>query len=294
MADGKEEEASKCKNPDLFWALRGGGAGFGILTSVAYKLHPVPASGVTGLVLTVKFQQGDASTYRFIEMLLRMLPEWLSASKYGGVWAGYFSLTNKEFNSVFVYNGTRKSAEESMADPYAFITSNSADFELVTASFFEAASLNACHDIIDKSDRTGFSSMIGSRLFPLRYCSDDKTETSSNLRTYSFSKLDQCVWSRLVRFDDCRWRCEFIDTDATSLSPAWRSGALHVVVGYGYKADGSQSDKEVAFDLVTNWTSVLRSAFPELIGMKQTIRSPNSREVSGVSLCQTAGDEEAV
>jgi len=39
--DGRELEASQKSNPDLFWAIRGGGGNFGIVTSFEYRLHPV-------------------------------------------------------------------------------------------------------------------------------------------------------------------------------------------------------------------------------------------------------------
>jgi hypothetical protein len=41
MADGTIARASADENPDLFWAIRGGGGNFGIATSLEYTLHPV-------------------------------------------------------------------------------------------------------------------------------------------------------------------------------------------------------------------------------------------------------------
>lgn len=40
-ADGEIRVASAVENPDLFWAIRGGGGNFGIVTSFEFKLHPV-------------------------------------------------------------------------------------------------------------------------------------------------------------------------------------------------------------------------------------------------------------
>ncbi len=39
--DGKQVEASPKSNPDLFWAIRGGGGNFGVVTALEYQIHPV-------------------------------------------------------------------------------------------------------------------------------------------------------------------------------------------------------------------------------------------------------------
>src|SRR6516225_1480387 len=39
--DGRVVEANQKNNSDLFWAIRGGGGNFGVVTSLEYQLHPV-------------------------------------------------------------------------------------------------------------------------------------------------------------------------------------------------------------------------------------------------------------
>lgn len=56
-ADGQIRTASKEENPDLFWAARGAGANFGVVTSFEFQLHPV---GPQVTLCAVMYHQNDA------------------------------------------------------------------------------------------------------------------------------------------------------------------------------------------------------------------------------------------
>ena len=67
-ADGTFRQASATDNPDLFWALRGGGGNFGVVTSFEYRLHPV--TQVLGGLVLYPLDQAHCGT----SVLPRFLP----------------------------------------------------------------------------------------------------------------------------------------------------------------------------------------------------------------------------
>jgi len=50
-ADGKLVRASPGENPDLFWAIQGGGGNFGIVTSFEFQLHALGPEVISGLLV---------------------------------------------------------------------------------------------------------------------------------------------------------------------------------------------------------------------------------------------------
>lgn len=50
-ADGILRHASADENPDLYWALRGGGGNFGVVTSFEFQLHPMQRQVIAGEIV---------------------------------------------------------------------------------------------------------------------------------------------------------------------------------------------------------------------------------------------------
>jgi FAD/FMN-containing dehydrogenase len=63
-ADGKFVTASESENDDLFWALRGGGGNFGVVTSLEYRLHPVDMVHAGIIIYPMEHAETVAKFYR--------------------------------------------------------------------------------------------------------------------------------------------------------------------------------------------------------------------------------------
>ena len=50
LASGERVRANASEHPDLFWALKGGGGNFGVVTSITYRMYPI-REVVSGLIL---------------------------------------------------------------------------------------------------------------------------------------------------------------------------------------------------------------------------------------------------
>lgn len=72
-ADGRLLTANAMSHPDLYWALRGGGGNFGIVTSFEYRLHPVGPAVIGGAVFHPAAAAGNV--LRFYNQWVATLPD---------------------------------------------------------------------------------------------------------------------------------------------------------------------------------------------------------------------------
>jgi hypothetical protein len=84
-ADGRLVTTTADRNPDLFWALRGGGGNFGVVTSLEFRLYPVrsvfagfayfPASGAGEFLVRYRDWASDAPDAMSTAVVLRTMPD---------------------------------------------------------------------------------------------------------------------------------------------------------------------------------------------------------------------------
>ena len=108
-ADGKIRTVDKEQDPDLFWAIRGGGGNFGVVTKFEFMLHPFDRNVLSGSVVWPIEQARD---------VLEFYAEW-SAGLSDEMYAGPTTLTTPEGARLImidvVYNGDPSAGEKELA-----------------------------------------------------------------------------------------------------------------------------------------------------------------------------------
>ena len=108
-ADGTIREVSADNEPDLFWAIRGGGGNFGVVSKFHFQLHPFDRNVLSGLLVWPVAQARD---------VLEFYAEW-SPGVSRELYTGPFMATMPDGTAVIgmevVYNGDSAQGEKELA-----------------------------------------------------------------------------------------------------------------------------------------------------------------------------------
>ena len=109
-AEGRVLDVTADSDPDLFWALRGGGGNYGIASSIKFRLHPMPT--VTGGLIAHPIERA-AEMLRFYRDVAPTVSEDLT------VFAGLFHAPDgsgmKLAGLIVFHTGTPEVAEQELA-----------------------------------------------------------------------------------------------------------------------------------------------------------------------------------
>jgi len=127
-ADGEVRIANACANPDLFWALKGGGGGFGVVTRVTLRTHPLPEF-FGGVFATIKTNSDDA--YR---RLIGKLVDFYAEALFNPHWGEQILIGRGYVAISMVFQGLDQPQAEATWRPFFnWVFASPQDFTLASA-----------------------------------------------------------------------------------------------------------------------------------------------------------------
>ena len=159
-ADGEVKIANACMNPDLFWALKGGGGGFGVVTRVTLRTHTLPEF-MGGVFATIK-ASSDAAYRRLILKIL----EFYAQGLFNPHWGEQLGFAPSGVLSIaMVHQGlSQHEIEETWRPFFDWVAQSPQDFTIVsppriisepTRLFWDPASLKEAPGLVIADDRPG-------------------------------------------------------------------------------------------------------------------------------------------
>src|SRR5882724_10188258 len=134
-SDGAVRIANACTNPDLFWALKGGGGGtFGVVTRVTLRTHELPAS-FGGVAATI-----EASSDAAFRRLLGRFVEFYAASLFDPRWGEIANVRPRNRLDIQMSSlGLDRQQAEAIWQPFlGWVAAAPGDFTFTTAPVFRS------------------------------------------------------------------------------------------------------------------------------------------------------------
>ncbi|KAG9031883.1 hypothetical protein FRB95_002156 [Tulasnella sp. JGI-2019a] len=176
--DGELRTVNPCLEPDLWFALRGGGSAFGIITRVTVKAHPK----VTLQTFAVKFQPSPALSKEIVTIAAHYALQW---AKEG--WGGSFGPDRILLTTPSLSKGE---AWHSMAPLMTLVSKMGDDVvkekSMTTHhSFLDFVKFYASQDIPSLSSEYAVSSrLVNEPVFLSKYGKDDLVKAIATAATY--------------------------------------------------------------------------------------------------------------
>ncbi|KDQ07936.1 hypothetical protein BOTBODRAFT_192090 [Botryobasidium botryosum FD-172 SS1] len=254
-ADGETKIINECQNSDLFWAMRGGGGGFAVTTSVTYKIHP-PLSNLTLALLSINVTSDTLvpTISKYLDFQTTLADANISGYTY------VLSPTNMaailaQPNS----DGNIEKTNATFAPLFEYAQQSAGKVQIGTA-LAVFPSQQALFAAYPQDDGQGTAAILGSRLFPrsaFESSAGNKklAEYLADVSASNFIAILHLVGGGKVNEPA---------PDAMGVNPSWRTALEHIVISHAWTSNTSIPDRDEIRKSTTQKTQELAQFVPGL------------------------------
>lgn len=269
LPSGKTVVANPCHNPELFFAVRGGGGGtYGIITEVILQTHPSPQTTLHTFTLASLPYTTDAQFWAAIGFLHAHMQR----LKEGGM-QGYYYIVGPPFASSLsliwasmLFDASNGTAEALMAPIEAYLAER-ADLFAHTENVTQAPTYLDIASWIQNEAVANGGSAYGSRLMSPASLADAATNAkvlrdigpSGNASRPNGPVSNSMLIGHMVGSS----AIPAYYPDVQSLNPAWRDTLVHLVVVEGWQDGSPQAVIDAVHKDATAKTQKLRALSPD-------------------------------
>ncbi|KAG0261730.1 hypothetical protein DFQ27_002785 [Actinomortierella ambigua] len=259
-ADGELRVANAYQHQDLFWALRGGGPGFGVVVEAVYRTHVAPKH--LNFAVVVIASNITAQMDKVVQDYYSRVPKWVKDEG----WSGYVNIAANYIGAMlFLPDASLDTARASLQPFVDHARSLGSDIEILNNTIIQVPSLyeifKASTPVTSVQD-SGANVVLGSRLIPRTMF---KTPEGTKKLTLTMRKV-------LEDFQDNDKNYLVLmvadgqvakgNARETSVVPAWRDAQVFINFGAGWPDDTPYAQQVALQRKVTKATDRLRQMTP--------------------------------
>jgi hypothetical protein len=239
-AAGTVVTASASQNSDLFWALSGGGSGYGVVTSMTAKIHPEATVGGAQIIVAAA-STTQANFNKLVSEFHAMLPTMIDQ----GAMVVYF-LNNQifEITPVTVYNSTADYVQNTVLAPFTALLTKlgvPASIKYTQLSYFDHYSTYMGPLPYGNLDVGDFN--YGSRLIPRSVLENNNDALQAVLQNLTANGVlaagSSANYARPAGVNN-------------AVLPAWRNTTVHLQIGTPWNETAPWSEMVAAQNVITN------------------------------------------
>jgi hypothetical protein len=240
-ADGKTRTINECTDPDLFWAMRGGGGGnYAVLTSYKFQLHPSVPINVYSFQAKFPTPKGslDITTSKVHRDIITSLARNQTLFAEHGI-AGYNFIHKDKVVLLQIMPSADTEAIKTVTSQWHDFLTNYPGLTIGENKYYSFDKFSEWHKFsetpeISRNGPVGLGMMIAGRFIPRElFGSNENIDQLVNavLTAMQLSYTNKAGGSAQL-YSTGPWNHP--DNSKTGVNPEWRNALWHIVMGAGW------------------------------------------------------------